>query len=583
MPVGFFKVVDAIFAKKKKSTTNETSSFTGSQTPTNPEWSTNAVQGFVGKVGEWGQKDPSQMVAGPSALHRQAWDRAGGLGGDYDEALSLARRAGSAGPNLASGNFGYTPGRISGPLKADVGGYDPTKAAFTGYDVGQAGAFGYDPAAETRTSIGDYQTGTAARVGGFGGYDPSLMDRTVIDPVERVNARTGASFMDAYQDPYLRDVVDTTLADFDQNAGQLRARQAAQAAGNRAFGGSRYAIQEAQTEGELARGRASTAAKLRSDGFNTAAGLGQADANRYLAADTTNAGNLLQRSVSQAGMDQARLGYNADAMTGARKYMTDWDNQGIMTNAGFDQEMETFNVGNFNRRQDNQAGLDASFNQRSADRGTAASEYMSNQSNRVSSDFTRDRNAANAYTADRFNDVESRFADQQTQAGRDLATWQNGASERFTDRANDWTAAQWGAETDAARYNAGQGWQQAQFNVGQEDQALARQMQSAQIISQIMQQYGVDERAAVQLLATLGDQERGIDQQQRNAELAQLDAMGKLYGAAPFGLFRGNQTVGSAKGKTVGKIQERDSLFNIGVQLAAMAAGAPVGPIGTGG
>lgn len=551
-----------ISTSKKKTTTDQTQNESSTVTPTNPQWTTDAIQGFVGKIDAWGAKDPSEMIAGPSGLQTQAWERAGALGGNYDEAIGLARKAGAAGPNLAGGNYGYMPGRLGVPMKADVGGYDPTKAAFRGYDAVRADAYGYDPTAESRTVIGHYQTGKASQVGGFRGYDPALMDRTVIDPIERVNARTGASFMGAYKDPYMKDVVDTTLGDFDENAGQLRARQAAQAAGNKAFGGSRYAIQEAQTEGELARGRASTAAKLRSDGFNMAAGLGMADANRFLSADTTNAGNWLQRSLAQAGMDQSRLGYNADAMTGARRYMSDWDNQGIMKNADLGQEMEEFNVGNFNRRQDGQASLDAGLNQRSADRGTAASEYLSSQNNRVSSDFARDRTAANAYAADRFNDVESRFASDRTQAGRDLATWQNGANERFADRSNERTAAQWGADTDAARYGAERAWDLEQFNVGQQDEALARQMQSAQIISQIMQQYGVDERAAIQLMASLGEQERGIDQQKRMAELAQLEAIGSLYGATPFQLFQGQRGTGTTTMRGTTMERGTPSLFN---------------------
>jgi hypothetical protein len=497
-----------ISTSKKTSKTDQTQNESSTVTPTNPQWTTDAIQGLVGRIGAWGAKDPSEMIAGASPLQKQAWERAGALGSNYDEALGLARKAGAAGPNLASGEFGYTPGRIGGPLKAGASGYEPTLAA--------------------RTEIGGDQRGNASQVGGFGGYDPALMDRTVIDPIERVSARTGASFMGAYQDPYMRDVVDTTLADFDENAGQIRARQAAQAAGNKAFSGSRYAIQEAQTEGELARGRASTAAKLRSDAFNTAAGLGMADANRFLSGDTTNAGNWLQRGLSQAGMDQSHLGYNADAMTGARKYLSDWDNQGIMKNADLSHDMERFNVGNAVSRTRDQAGMDASWQGANADRSTAAARDLFNVRNQFESDY----------------------------AGR----------------ANDWKAAQWGADTDAARYGADRDWQQVQFNVGQKDDALARQMQSAQLISQIMQQYGVDERAAIQLMASLGEQERGIDQQRRMAELAQLEAMGQLYGATPFQLFQGQQGTGTTnmKGTTVEK--GKPSLFNSMLAAASVAS-----------
>ena len=534
-----------ISTSKKTTKTDQTQNESSTVTPTNPQWATDAIQGFVGKVGAWGAKDPSEMVAGASPLQMQAWERAGGLGGKQDEALGLARKASAAGPNLASGSFGYVPGPIGAPIKAEVGGYDPRKAAFRGYD----------PTTESRTIIGDYQTGRASQVGGFRGYDPALMDRTIIDPIERVNAKTGASFMHAYKDPYLRDVVDASLADFDDYAGQLRARQAAQAAAGKAFGGSRYAFQEAETEGELARGRAATAAKLRSDGFNLAAGFGMADADRFLAGDTTNAGNALQRSVSQAGLDQSRNGYNADALSGARRYASDWDNQGIVKNAELAQAMEEFNVGNFNRRQDGQAGLDEDWNQRIADRGTAASAYL----------------------ADGFNRVEGQFARDRTQADQDLAMWRNAAGDKVADRANEWRAAEWTERNEAARHGADRAWDVERFNLGQQDAALARQMQSAELISQIMQQYGVDERAAIQLMASLGEQERGIDQQRRMAELAQLEAMGSLYGATPFQLFQGQQGSGTTnmRGTTVEK--GKPSLFNSMLAALTVAQGFGLG------
>lgn len=92
-----------------------------------------------------------------------------------------------------------------------------------------------------------------------------------------------------FLDPYLQQVVDTTAADFDTSAGRTRAQQDLDLAGSGAFGGSGAALTKSMTEGELARGRASTLAGLRSQGFSQALGAAQNEAARKQAANDANA------------------------------------------------------------------------------------------------------------------------------------------------------------------------------------------------------------------------------------------------------------------------------------------------------
>lgn len=95
--------------------------------------------------------------------------------------------------------------------------------------------------------------------------------------------------LDAYKSPYLKDVVDSALADFDYSAGRTRAQQDLEIARQGAFGGSGAALARSMTEGELARGRASTSAGLRDQAFNRAADLSGADAERRQSASLANA------------------------------------------------------------------------------------------------------------------------------------------------------------------------------------------------------------------------------------------------------------------------------------------------------
>lgn len=108
-------------------------------------------------------------------------------------------------------------------------------------------------------------------------------------------------YVNRYLNPYLGEVVDASAADFDANAGQVRAQQALDLAGSGAFGGSGAALTQSMTEGELARARASTLSGLRSQAYNAALGAAAGDAERATQARISNSQIKLQDQANKFG------------------------------------------------------------------------------------------------------------------------------------------------------------------------------------------------------------------------------------------------------------------------------------------
>ena len=122
----------------------------------------------------------------------------------------------------------------------------------------------------TRQNVGAYQPAYGAALGAtssVAGYQPGTF--------------TGGD-IGAYMNPYLQNVEAGALGGLE--AQRLRAQQgiaqSARQAG--AFGGSRQGISEALSNVETARQAGDLSAKIRSQGYDTAASLMQADINRAL-------------------------------------------------------------------------------------------------------------------------------------------------------------------------------------------------------------------------------------------------------------------------------------------------------------
>jgi len=127
----------------------------------------------------------------------------------------------------------------------------------------------------------------------FGGAAPEEADPWLTGVLRSAAPSASAASMldnlDAYQNPYRRQVTDAAMADFDFDAGRTRAAQDLSLAGEGAFSGSGAALTRSQTEGELARARSSQLAKLLSDMFTTSAGMSGQDADRRQQVSLANA------------------------------------------------------------------------------------------------------------------------------------------------------------------------------------------------------------------------------------------------------------------------------------------------------
>ena len=137
----------------------------------------------------------------------------------------------------------YTGARVAGFNPDQLSGFDATRGMFNQ-------SMGYDPRSQLNTLAGQSA--------------PSLLDTD----------------LEAYQNPYQSQVIDNTLGDLNRaRQMQLQSDQDA-AIGRGAFGGSRSALLEAETNRNFAEQAAKTSGNLRSQGFDRATGLAGMDLGR---------------------------------------------------------------------------------------------------------------------------------------------------------------------------------------------------------------------------------------------------------------------------------------------------------------
>jgi len=135
-----------------------------------------------------------------------------------------------------------------------------------------------DKAFETFTSGSDI-----AGAAGTSRYDPlgQIVYDTVTDPatgettqVARTDPTTGEPIREGgykdFYDPFVEDVIDTTLAEIQREGDISKIGERAQAVGAGAYGGSRQAIAEQELQRNIADQKARTAAQLRSAAYTGA-------------------------------------------------------------------------------------------------------------------------------------------------------------------------------------------------------------------------------------------------------------------------------------------------------------------------
>ncbi len=177
-----------------------------------------------------------------------------------------------------------------------------------------------------------------AAAGSVNARDIGASDVTARD----IAAQRGAQLMGAYQNPYMKDVLDAALADYDSGAAEARAALRAGNAG--AFGNKRTGVAEGRFASDSAMGRGKLAADLRAGGFNTAAALGMQDADRRLAADQSNQSAGLQAALANAGNRLAADQFNAGQQLGAQQFNVSNDLAAKQFNNEMQNRREMFDV-----------------------------------------------------------------------------------------------------------------------------------------------------------------------------------------------------------------------------------------------
>lgn len=244
-----------------------------------------AVNALMGQASDpaYGQS----LIPGQTGNQTLAYQNAAGLGGwnpYLSQAASLANSAAGAGatPSLSGAtNLGAANAAQVSQL--------PYAAAYSGTPVGAAtptqAAFVAPAAQAVAPELEEKQKPLVAA---------SLLDN-----------------LSAYQNPYINDVVSTSLQGFDDDAGRQKAALAAQGALSGAFGGSRFGLAANDLTNQLAKTRAATEAGLRSNAFDTAANLSNLDTDRRQAINIYNRDTENGRSLAQAQLSAQTSQFNA--------------------------------------------------------------------------------------------------------------------------------------------------------------------------------------------------------------------------------------------------------------------------------
>ena len=181
----------------------------------------------------------------------------------------------------------------------------------------------------------------AADLAGYAGqYQPDKVSSDVIAPKSFLQADIGA-----YMNPYQQEVIDRTMADINRSRQIAGASDAAKAIGQKAFGGSRAGVVEAETAGNYDRNALDAIANLRLQGFNTASGLATGDITRDLQAAQANQGSRLAAGQSN---QQAGLTANQQRLAAAESLRTTGQTQQDM---GIKQIEAMLSVGGMEQKQ----------------------------------------------------------------------------------------------------------------------------------------------------------------------------------------------------------------------------------------
>lgn len=152
------------------------------------------------------------------------------------------------------------------------------------------------------------------------GYAPASVYGASAGPAALTSAaQANMGNIGQYLNPYTQEVIDTSMADLEKARQRAVQQIGQQATAAKAFGGSRHGVAEALTSGEYGTQAGQTIARLRQQGFDTAANLMQQDIARQQQSALANQAALNQMAQFNAGqMQQANLANQAAGLQGAQ-------------------------------------------------------------------------------------------------------------------------------------------------------------------------------------------------------------------------------------------------------------------------
>lgn len=251
--------------------------------------------------------------------------------------------------NSSFNNSGTQTGNTDTTNKTSQTGQSTTGVNTTGiYDAasqGAAGALGGNgmtPGQQNAADYMNYQVNNQPVNWGLAGVNSQIGDITGTKVLQAdpgaVQGFSGADFSAPYRGQFAADVLNPTLAAFDNSTSmQDNAVRAGRDAGS-AFG-DRAGVADAVRAGQNSLARGALAGNLLGQGYESALGAGQTDASRAYGASGQNAGNRLSASQSDAANQLTSEGL---ALQGASQQA---GNLNSINNNGINNTTAAYNMG----------------------------------------------------------------------------------------------------------------------------------------------------------------------------------------------------------------------------------------------
>ena len=235
-------------------------------------------------------------VAGQNQLQQAAITSAlKGQGYNYDPATGAVTGSGIGAYQPFLDAAGQAAGQIQG---AGAGALNQAQGALDQAQGLTQGLYASKAASPFMTKAGTAaDAAQAAAAAGQGAGDQYL---------QAAQGYTGPQAYQQFMSPYQQEVIDDTMADYQQQLGQQQA-QFGSSAGS-AFGGSRAAVAQAELAGQGARGMAGTLAGLRQQGFGQANQLANQAYQQQM--------GMGSQAMQQAAQNQQMYGTAAQLQSG---------------------------------------------------------------------------------------------------------------------------------------------------------------------------------------------------------------------------------------------------------------------------